>query len=191
MEDNIKFNLRDWLKTIIIALIISIIIEKFFISVTIVSGESMLSTLHNDDRLIIDKVSYNFDSPRRGEVVVFIPPIKGREDELFVKRVVGVSGDTYNIEGNKIYINGELLQENYIYNYKDVDRNYEFEFGIVPKGHIYVLGDNRNNSNDSRSFGCVPVDKIKGRVLTKIWPIKPITTFSAQYPKYGDGELHK
>lgn len=181
MSKSSEFNIGDWVKTILIALLISLLIEKFLISLTVVSGDSMMSTLHNDDRLVIDKISYRFTSPERGEIIIFEPPIYGREKEIFVKRVVGIPGDKYKIEGNNVYINGELLNEDYIYNNEEKILPYPFTEGVVPEGNVFVLGDNRNNSNDSRMFGYVSLDRIRGKVFTKVWPIKSHSIIKASY----------
>ncbi|MBS4537801.1 signal peptidase I [Clostridium sp. D2Q-11] len=181
MSRSSEFNIGDLIKTILIALVISILIEKYLISLTVVSGDSMMSTLHNNDRLVIEKMSYRFDSPERGEIIIFEPPIYGRENEIFVKRVVAISGDKYKVEENKVYINGELLKEEYAYNNDGSNLPYPFTEGIVPKESVFVLGDNRNNSNDSRMFGYVTLDRIKGKVFTKIWPIKSHSIIKASY----------
>ncbi|RKD29074.1 signal peptidase I [Thermohalobacter berrensis] len=185
--ERLKKEILEWVKLILIAILISIIIDKFIISISIVDGESMELTLKDNDRLFINKICYLFNKPKRGDIIIFNPPIKGRNDELFVKRIIAVEGDRFCIHKNKIYINGEVLKENYIKDYKFVPRNYAYLEGVVPKGYVFVMGDNRNNSNDSRTFGYVPVKNIKGKVVTKIWPLNEIKTFSAKYPKDGNG----
>lgn len=101
MEEATGLRMKDWVKTIIIALILSFLLEKFLITFTVVSGDSMMATLSNEDRLVIDKISHKFLSIDRGEIIIFKPPIYGRDDEIFVKRVIAIAGDTYKIKYNK------------------------------------------------------------------------------------------
>ncbi|WP_052045239.1 signal peptidase I [Caloranaerobacter azorensis] len=177
----------DCLKVIFITLVITILIDKYVISITLVKGCSMLNTINDDDRLLINKLSYIYKKPSRGDVIVFKPPLKNREGELFIKRVIALEGEKFKIIGNHVYINGELLMERYIDDEKYIKRDYNILQGIVPKGYVFVLGDNRNNSNDSRTFGFVPIENIVGKAVTKIWPIKGATTLAVEYPKDGDG----
>ncbi|QIB25983.1 signal peptidase I [Caloranaerobacter azorensis] len=177
----------DCLKVIFITLVITILIDKYVISITLVKGCSMLNTINDDDRLLINKLSYIYKKPSRGDVIVFKPPLKNREGELFIKRVIALEGEKFKIIGNHVYINGELLMERYIDDEKYIKRDYNILQGIVPKGYVFVLGDNRNNSNDSRTFGFVPIENIVGKAVTKIWPIKGATTLAVEYPKGGDG----
>ncbi|SHH59929.1 signal peptidase I [Caloranaerobacter azorensis DSM 13643] len=177
----------DCLKVIFITLVITILIDKYVISITLVKGCSMLNTINDDDRLLINKLSYIYKKPSRGDIIVFKPPLKNREGELFIKRVIALEGEKFKIIGNHVYINGELLMERYIDDEKYIKRDYNILQGIVPKGYVFVLGDNRNNSNDSRTFGFVPIENIVGKAVTKIWPIKGATTLAVEYPKDGDG----
>lgn len=187
MKRYLANELTEWIKTILIVILISIIIEKYIISITVVNGQSMLSTIKSNDRVIISKLSYIFSMPQRGDIVVFHPPIKEQNEDLFIKRVIAIEGDKFNIKGDKVYVNGELLIESYVTNNGYIPRNYEYLKGVVPKGYIFVLGDNRNNSNDSRSFGFVPVSHVKGKAITKIWPLEGFELFAAEYPEDGDG----
>ncbi|WP_054871163.1 signal peptidase I [Caloranaerobacter sp. TR13] len=183
-----KINIfTDCLKIIFITLVITVLIEKYIIGITLVKGGSMLYTINNNDRLLINKLSYIYKKPSRGDIIIFKPPLKNRKDELFIKRVIAVEGDKFKIVGNHVYINDELLIEKYIRDEKYIERDYNILQGTVPKGYVFVLGDNRNNSNDSRTFGFVPIENIKGKALTKIWPIKGVTTLAVEYPKDGDG----
>ncbi|WP_427338770.1 signal peptidase I [Caloranaerobacter sp. DY30410] len=175
------------LKIIFITLVITILIEKYIIGITLVKGESMLYTINDNDRLLINKLSYIYKKPLRGDIIIFKPPLKKRRDELFIKRVIAIEGDKFKIVGNHVYINDELLMEEYISDEKYIERDYNILQGIVPKGYVFVLGDNRNNSNDSRTFGFVPIKNIVGKAVTKIWPIKGATTLAVEYPKDGDG----
>ncbi|WP_069649097.1 signal peptidase I [Caloranaerobacter ferrireducens] len=183
-----KINIfTDCLKIIFITLVTTILIEKYIIGITLVKGGSMLNTINNNDRLLINKLSYIYKKPSRGDIIIFKPPLKNRKGELFIKRVIAVEGDEFKIVGNHVYINDELLIEEYISDEKYIERDYNILQGIVPKGYVFVLGDNRNNSNDSRTFGFVPIKNIVGKAVTKIWPIKGDTTLAVEYPRDGDG----
>lgn len=181
MKKGLIYDLIKVGKVIIIALIISILIENYVIGLTIVSGESMLYTIKNNDRVLINKICYIYNNPKRGEIVVFNPPIEKRQQELFIKRVVAVPGDSFKVEKNRVYINDLLLNENYILDNDFKDRDYNLVEGIVPDGYVFVMGDNRNNSNDSRMFGLVPMENIKGKAITKVWPVNGIKSFAVQY----------
>lgn len=183
-----KINIfTDCIKIIFITLAITILIEKYIIGITLVKGGSMLDTIKDNDRLLINKLSYIYKKPSRGDIIVFKPPLKNRKDELFIKRVIAVEGDEFKIVGNHVYINNELLIEEYISDEKYIERDYNVLQGVVPKGYVFVLGDNRNNSNDSRTFGFVPIKNIEGKAVTKIWPIKGAATLAVEYPQDGDG----
>jgi signal peptidase I len=125
----------------------------------------MEPSLHSDQRLVVEKVSYRFHGPQRFDVVILKLPSQG--DELLIKRVVGLPGETVEIRDGQVYINGEPLVESFINGDTRPGRN---EHVIVPPLHVFVLGDNRNHSNDSRSFGPVPIENIVGRAWVSYWP---------------------
>ena len=127
----------------------------------------MEPNLHTSQRLIVEKVSYKVHIPRRGDIVV----IAMDEFEIpLIKRVIGLPGETIEIRENQVYINGHVLQEAYL---PDIaQRNWGPT--LVAAGHVFVMGDNRRASNDSRSFGPVPVDRITGKAWLSYWPPKEI-----------------
>jgi signal peptidase I len=131
-----------------------------------VRAESMAPTLHHGDVLVIDKLTYRFRDPHRGEIVITHDP---RSGDSIVKRVVAVGGDSIGIEDGKLLRNGELIDEADA----NLDRMDGFYFGPidVPQGHVFLLGDNRFESSDSRAFGPVPVDDIDGRYVARVWPL--------------------
>ena len=144
---------------------------------------SMQPTLQINDKLIVDKISYRFANPVRGDIVVFNPTAqlakevdaegKQKFKENFIKRVIGVPGDRIEVKSGKVYINGKVISEKYL----DEAPNYNWSStaltpdGVVPKSHYLVLGDNRNNSYDSHYWGFVPKDKIVGKAVVRFWPL--------------------
>jgi signal peptidase I len=159
--------LREILETMIPAVIIALLINLLLAQATRVYGQSMEPNLHTDQRLVVEKISYNrwwpIGGPQRGDVVVFrVDP----NSDLLIKRVIGLPGDRVEIRSGQVSINGELLDEPYISgptygDYGPVD---------VPPLHVLVLGDNRGFSNDSRAFGPLPLDSVTGRAWFSYWP---------------------
>lgn len=171
MSSNININpdLMDWVKSIGIALIIAIFINTFLFRTTRVKGNSMNPTLKEKDRMVSIKASLYFQKPSRSDVIVF--KIPNSENKSYIKRVIGIEGDKITIFGGNVYLNDELLIEDYIE--ADIYTDTENEDSwIVPKNELFVLGDNRNlgASYDSRSFGTIPVKSVKGITNFRYFP---------------------
>jgi signal peptidase I len=134
-----------------------------------ISSDSMTPTLKVDDRIFIDKTSYNNLTPQRGDIIGFTPPQsvidKGFKD-IFIKRIMGLPGDTIEIKNKRVYINKKPIKENYI----TVNSRYKYGPIIVPSNSYFVLGDNRNNSYDSHIWGFVTGDRIMGKVVWRFYP---------------------
>jgi signal peptidase I len=128
-----------------------------------IEGDSMEPNLHNGEYVLIDKISYLLHPPERGDVVVFTPPNNERD---YIKRVIGLPGDTVEVKGGQIYVNGVALDEPYLQ--QVILRNEPAR--VVEEGRYFVLGDNRNNSSDSRSFGTITPQSIVGRAWLVYWP---------------------
>jgi signal peptidase I len=120
--------------------------------------------LHNDERLIIEKMTYRFHIPVRGDIVVIEPPRQGTEP--LIKRVIGLPGDKIAIHDGHVYINDQALSEPYL----TQQTAGSMEGQLVPEGYVFVMGDNRGASNDSRSFGAVPLQDIIGHAWLRYWP---------------------
>lgn len=181
---NLKNDTLEWIKAILIATVIVIIIRWFLFTPTIVSGISMEPNFHDKERLIVNKIIYDIRDPKRGEVIVFEAP----EKLDFIKRVIGLPGDTVMVQGDEVYINEKLIDEPYIkaqieearsrgasYNtsVNFQDHGDGVSTATVPEGTIFVLGDNRPRSKDSRfeQVGFIALDKIKGRADLVFWPV--------------------
>jgi len=148
--------------------VVALLIVRTFVAEPVrVHGESMEPTLRSGAVVVIDKLSYRTHDPRRGDVVVTSDP---RNEAPIVKRVVAVAGDSVGIDNGSLVVNGVTVAETYI----DNTGMAGFYFGpdVVPPGDVFVLGDHRADSIDSRTFGPIPLDNIDGRVLTKIWPLR-------------------
>jgi len=155
-------------KSIIIAVILALLIINFVFETVSVEGRSMFSTLDNKDRLIVEKVSYYFSKPKPGDIVVIKNPQNIKE--RFIKRVVAVAGDRVKIENNKLFINDKPKDEIYIHDNIMTD----FEEITVPKNTVFVLGDNRNNSKDSRMVGSIDLKLVVGKATIRLYPFDKI-----------------
>jgi signal peptidase I len=160
--------LSEIVETIVPAILIAVLIILFLAQATRVHGQSMEPSLHTDQRLIVEKISYSFHEPRRGDIVVIKVPQAG--SGLLIKRVIGLAGEKVEIKNGKVYINEQPLEEPYL------SQQYQRDMRaiVVPPKHIFVMGDNRGFSNDSRSFGPVPLDNIVGRAWFSYWPLDRI-----------------
>ena len=165
---------------LIIIVIVFFLVNKFIFGVATVNGNSMNPTLEGRDVLIVKKYGailqtgdYNY-----GDIVVF-KSLEENDNRLFIKRVIGISGDKIEIKNGELYINNNYIKETYI----DADSYTEpLEYGEkyqVPKNEIFVMGDNRfpGGSNDSREFASVPLDKLKGKILVRILPLNKVSKF--------------
>ncbi|WP_071455904.1 signal peptidase I [Gloeomargarita lithophora] len=162
-------SLVEWVKTIGVSLLLAFGIRTFVAEARYIPSESMLPTLQVNDRLIIDKVTYDFRTPERGEIVVFQPTSALKEQgfkDAFIKRIVGLPGDQVAVKKGTVYVNGQPLQENYLAGPPD----YEYGPVVVPPDSYLVLGDNRNHSFDSHFWGFVPRQNIIGRAAVRFWP---------------------
>jgi len=160
---------RDTIETIVIALLLALLIRGLFLESFVVQYNSMEPTLHDGQRLLVNKFVYRVRPPRRGDIIVFQYPRDPERD--FIKRVAAVGGDTVEIAEGRVFVNGRRLEEPYV---EFVDTG-SHALTKVPPGMLFVLGDNRANSEDSRSFGFVPRDNVKGRAFLVFWPLSDLT----------------
>ncbi|WP_354635090.1 signal peptidase I [Planktothricoides raciborskii] len=157
------------LKTIVLSGILAIGIRTFVAEARYIPSGSMLPTLEINDRLIIDKLSYHFKDPQRGDIIVFSPtPALQKENfkDAFIKRVIGLPGDKVQVKLRVVYVNDQPIQEQYI----QEQPNYDYGPVVVPENQYLVLGDNRNNSYDSHYWGFVPRENIIGQAVIRFFP---------------------
>lgn len=175
---------------LVTALIIAVVIKTFLIQPFWIPSESMLETIHVNDRVMVNKLAYRFGEPERGDVVVFRNPsepeieesipeavirsvleavgIRTRGEDDLIKRVIGLPGDTITISENQVHVNGVALDEPYLAPDLVMPDEGPFQVGET---EVFVMGDNREFSFDSRRFGNIPLDDLVGRAFVIIWPV--------------------
>lgn len=159
---NWKRAVIDILETVIMAVILFVSINAVSARVR-VDGMSMLPTLENGEFILVNRLSYRWAEIQRGDIIVFDFPLN-MEEEL-IKRVIGVPGDHVNVNEGKVFVNGQMLSEPYI----SQAPNYSGDW-VVQDGFVFVLGDNRNNSNDSKDWGLLPIENVVGKATLIYWP---------------------
>lgn len=194
----------EWILCAIVALIIAFCIKYYVGIITVVKQTSMYTTLHPNDRLLVNRISRTMKKlPQRGEIITFEAPkeisekredniatFKQKSDNIFqnflyyvietdkksyIKRVIGLPGEHVEIKNGKVYINGEELKEDYLgSDVKTESLGGQYTDFVVPENCVFAMGDNRPNSKDCRAFGCIPLEKIEGTVITRIWPMNSI-----------------
>ena len=171
-ETSTAAEIKDWVVSIVVAVALAMFIRTFIVELYVVDGPSMRPTLESEERLVVNKFIYRFRVPEKGEVLVFQYPRDPSRD--FIKRVIATPGDTIEIREGRVLVNDQLLTEDYIL---EKTRS-EYPKSTVPEGRIFVMGDNRNNSEDSRfaDVGFVPYDLIKGKAILVFWPISQYKT---------------
>lgn len=183
-----KSELMEWIKAIVIATVLVVVIRMFVFAPFIVEGSSMEPNFESGERLIVNKIIYSIRQPKPGEVLVFHVPEENRD---FIKRVIATPGDQVRVDGDHIYVNDTLIEEDYIraaeeaaaqagHTYNGTgDPMYNFpndriSDGTVPEGTVFVMGDNRSNSKDSRMIGYISDKEIVGRADVIFWPLNKI-----------------
>ncbi|MCY4622861.1 MAG: signal peptidase I [bacterium] len=182
---------REAIGVLFLALLVAILVKVFLVQAFFIPSESMIPTLEIDDRVLVSRVAYFLDDPDRGEVIVFDMPMEYEDPpepiwesmvrhvveavgirvarvEDLIKRVIAVGGDKLEVRNNRVMVNGVVLDEPYV---PPGARMADLGPIYVPDGHVWVMGDNRDNSRDSRSFGPVPVDTVVGRAFIRFWPL--------------------
>ncbi|XVL60825.1 signal peptidase I [Paenibacillus amylolyticus] len=166
--------LWDWVKTIVVAFVIMMLLNLFVFNLSMVKGQSMQPTLVERDRLFVNKIVYHLGTPSRSDVIVLRDPSEGLEKKDFlVKRIVGLPGDTIEVRDHHLYVNGEQQAETYT----DIEVQ-DPDFGPITlePDHFFVMGDNRHEgkSKDSRVFGSITSDQIVGKAEFIFWPFSEL-----------------
>jgi len=164
--------LRSWIFLILLAFVISFILRAYVIQPFRVEMTSMVATLEPNDLVLVEKISYKLHKPQRGDVVVFVPP--NDPTQRYIKRVIGLPGETIKIQNGIVYINGKPLNEPYISSSMP-----DYPEEKIPQDSVFVMGDNRAVSLDSRSFGPIKISSIIGRAILVYWPINHFQTLFA------------
>ncbi len=178
-DDPGSFSWRAFLEIVqalALAVIISVVLNLFVVQVTEVRQRSMEPTLHQSDRVLVSKVDYRLGPPKAGDIVVFNPTAEATIP--FVKRVVAVAGDVVDLREGRLYVNGQVAsfpEAHGLTGPQSPQIRYPF---TVPPDQFFALGDNREASSDSRSFGAQPDDRIIGKVLLRFWPFDRLRFFS-------------
>lgn len=163
--------IREWIFTILIALVLVIIIRTFILDSRVVPSSSMVPAIVPGDRLFVEKISHRFNGLSRGDVVVFKPPQKANLKDDLIKRLIALPGDTVEVKNGQLYLNDVAQDEPYL-NQKPIE--YTMAKKVIPPGSIFVMGDNRNNSLDSHVWGVAEITSIKGKAWITYWPLNRI-----------------
>ncbi len=171
----------SWIITILTAVVLALVIRTFLFSIYGVDGESMTNTLQNHERMFCTKLDYLLGEPSRGDVVICHYPNRG--NTAFVKRLVGLPGDTVEMRDHHLYVNGERIEDPENMNFAP---NYNFSEYTLKDNEYFVLGDNRGNSNDSHSVGPIERGMIEAHVRTVIWPLSSIREVKNEFVAAGE-----
>lgn len=168
----------EWIKIFVIAFLIALFVRTFIYSPIIVDGRSMQPTLNDRDQMIVNKFIYYFKEPERFDIVIF----HASNDKDFIKRVIGLPGEHIKVENNVLYVNGKEVAQPFLEQtsseevvYPIITSDFTLErlpgnYDVIPDGYVLVLGDNRNDSTDSRDLGLIPIDEIVGKTNLIYWP---------------------
>ena len=172
--------IREWVTVLVVALVIAVTVRSLLLQQFYISGPSMEATMFQDNRVLVNKLSYRLHDIHRGDVVVFdrvsVDGEVVQHDDL-IKRVIGLSGETISIKDCQVFINSKLLNEPYLNDFDLAQSSVDdrcrvpvMEETLIPEDHLFVMGDNRPQSFDSRMFGSIEQNLVVGRAFAIIWP---------------------
>lgn len=165
-EEKQKSPILELVESVVIAIVLALVIRFFLFEPFYIPSGSMEPTLQVEDKIIVNKLVYRLKEPKRGDIIVFEHPMLDPNID-YIKRVVGLPGETLEIKESTVYINGKPLEEEYL----PADLKF-MDFGpvTIPENSYFMMGDNRNNSQDSRVWGTLPEDYIVGKAFFIFWP---------------------
>ncbi|GEL06873.1 signal peptidase I [Salisediminibacterium halotolerans] len=179
-SESAKSESWEWVKAIVVALLLALAIRAFLFAPIVVDGQSMMPTLGHDDRMVVNKINYTLSEPERFDIIVFHAP----HESDYIKRVIGVPGDSLYYEEDQLYVNDDPVDEPYLNEFKEQSEENPFtgDFDLeevtgyeeIPEDHYFVLGDNRQHSKDGRHIGLVSDEDIVGEASFVFWPISDI-----------------
>lgn len=178
-----KSTYREFIDTALLILFVLIPIRLWIAQPFIVVGSSMYPTFHGGDYLVVDEISYRFEDPQRGDVIVFRPPVNPKDH--FIKRVIGLPGETIEVTNNvvviknKEYPEGVILEEPYVSSEREASKSM-----TLGTDEYFVMGDNRKDSADSRIWGVLKKENISGRALVRLFPFSDIDLFPGVHSEY-------
>jgi signal peptidase I len=167
-------NIVEWVAIVAGALAVALVVKTFLIQAFFIPSLSMYPTLDEGDRVLVNKLSYKLHEVNRGDLVVFARPEGSPESDIkdLIKRVIGLPGETIEAREGVVFIDGREIEEPYLVAGVATDN---LEKQEIPDGHVFVMGDNRGDSADSRVFGPIDEDTIVGRAFVKVWPLPEIS----------------
>jgi len=168
-----RAELLAWLRTLAQATVYATLVVTFVMQVARVEGQSMAPTLADQDRLIVNKLSYRLRAPQRGDIVMLYYPLD--PDKSYVKRVIAEEGDSVRVVDGRVYVNDVAMRDDFVpAEYRSHD---DWGPQVIPEGYYFVMGDHRNGSSDSRHWGFVPKKYIIGKVQVRWWPVPHARVF--------------
>ena len=174
--------IREWIVLLGAAVIIAVLLRTFIIEPRYVPTPSMVPTIMVNDRLYVEKLSPRFGSLKRGMIVTFLAPEQTGRDDYLVKRLIGLGGDVISVKGGILYVNGQAVDEPYL----NEPMRSDFQEITVPEGRLFLMGDNRNHSQDSRSWGSIDVSCVKGQALLIYFPFSRLGSLWGQSMQFVD-----
>ncbi|BAH07589.1 signal peptidase I [Clostridium kluyveri] len=176
MHNGTIFNImKKYVLIILLVVGFAFLFHNYVFARVTVTGPSMQPTFNNKDVIFVEKISTKIGNINRGEIIIF--DSNNENNDIYIKRVIGIAGDKINIKDGKVYLNGQILTESYLPQGTITKANSSTTEHVVPKGYIFVLGDNRGNSTDSRILGLINIKDVKGHVILRAYPFKNISTF--------------